>query len=160
MDALLEHICNHVVAGVLYGEASCPRCQGKGTYKDYILGPTGLVVPVLGSDKLKQDILKIFATQSNPFHPDYGSYLFQRLNKSYTPNAVRAAVGTDLRLTIANFMALQESGNSSILPTERITSVVSVVTWTDPADPRRVYGAVVLEVSAGRTVKITTEVVL
>jgi hypothetical protein len=160
VDALLEQSCSHVVNGVLYTLALCPRCQGSGTYKDFALGPTGLVSPVIGSDKLKQDILKIFATPSNPFHPDYRSYLFRRLNKSYTANAARTVVETDLRLTISTFMALQESNNASILSTEKVTGVVSVTTWVDPADPRRVYAAVVLEVEAGRVVKLETNVVM
>ena len=68
------HKCNHILDGVQYEEASCPKCYGMGYYKDIELKASGQMDTVTGKELTKQEVLYLLSMfrGANPLYPNYG----------------------------------------------------------------------------------------
>lgn len=157
MDALLNQQCSHVVEGVLYTLAACPRCLGAGYYKDFAYDALGQIVTVAGSAKLKQEILKTLATTDSPFHPEYGAQLKNRIGKAFDPEVAKAIVKSDILQAVQSFMTIQAEA-PNLIPSEKVRTILEVRTWVLSSEPRRVYGSVVVENEEASPITLDTKV--
>ncbi len=102
----------------------------------------GDVATVVGSAKLKQDILKICLTKvgSNPFNPWYGSLLSRTMIGSNLDQDIIETVGkTQLETAIGTLKSLQGLQSNIIQPVspeEQIAGISDISISRNQVDPR------------------------
>ena len=104
----LKHSCNHYLSGVQYTLDTCSRCLGKGYYFDIKFDAGGLIPQVWDEVKLMQELEKITLTDSNPFHPEYGANLKQRIGQ-VNVEELKAIIQRDLLTTVYNLIKYQKA---------------------------------------------------
>jgi hypothetical protein len=110
----LKHVCNHYLSGIQYTLNTCRRCLGTGYYFDIKFDAGGLVPQVWDETKLIQELEKITLTNSNPFHPDYGINLQQRIGQANT-DELKSVIQRDLLTTVYTYIKYQkEEASKSI----------------------------------------------
>lgn len=133
---------------------------------DIKLSVDGLVEPVTGNTKLRQDILKILLTElgDNKFHPNYGSYIGSlQIGQIADERLVSLDMESSARNAIRNLMSLQraQSKRQGLTPGEIIIDILDVSVSRDQVDPRlyNIYVSVLTqsltEVSNNITVRIS-----
>lgn len=104
----LKHNCNHNLSGVQYTLDTCSRCLGNDYYFDIKFDAGGLVPQVWDEVKLMQELEKITLTDSNPFHPEYGANLKQRIGQ-VNVEELKAIIQRDLLTTVYNLIKYQKA---------------------------------------------------
>jgi phage baseplate assembly protein W len=123
----------------------------------------GVLVTVVDSDKLTQDILKIISTQlgSNPFFPGYGSPINQALVG--TADVVSVGVAEDqLRSSIENLKTLQLQqikNNQTVTPEEQISAIQDVSISQAKDDPRQFFVSITVINAANQRVPVSFAVI-
>ena len=122
------------------------------------LGKTGDIEPVIGINKLSQDIIKILATATgtNLMHRWYGSSIpgslvGSGLKKSILANEIVKSVG----LSIQNLKSLQEQQERAgqvLLPEECIKSVEGIQVMPT-TDPRSVSILITIKTRSGKIIQ-------
>jgi len=104
----LKHTCNHYLSGIQHTLDTCLRCLGKGYYFDIKFDASGLIPQVWDENKLIQELEKITLTDSNPFHPEYGANLKQRIGQ-VNVDELKAIIQRDLLTTVYNLIKYQKA---------------------------------------------------
>lgn len=137
----------------------CRRCQTYGIENDYRIGSSGSPLTVVNEDLLNQSVLKILSTikNSNPFHPEYGTTVIERIGTKATGTTV-GIINEDVTLTLQIFKRLQteQARYQEVTPRERLSSVLSVRTFPSPIDPTVFEVDIVAANASNRPVAITT----
>lgn len=116
----------------------------------------GDLQPVVDTDKLVQDLLKICLTEagSDPMNPWYGSYVSRTLIGSYlTPSITVQVAQSQLQNAIENLKNLQTAQIKSfqmVSPAEQISAILNISIIQNPIDPR-VYQVAVKVLSKALT---------
>jgi len=108
---------------------------------DLSLNSSGLIEPVVGNAKLRQDILKILVTDSgsNPFHPSYGSYLGKlKIGGIADDRIINLDIEKSVRNAVNYLMQLQrsQSQRQSLSAGEVVAELLNVEVSRDENDPR------------------------
>lgn len=108
---------------------------------DLSLNSSGMIEPVVGNAKLRQDILKILVTDSgsNPFHPSYGSYLGKlKIGGIVDDRIINLDIEKSVRNAVNYLMQLQrsQSQRQSLSAGEVVAELLNVEVSRDENDPR------------------------
>jgi phage baseplate assembly protein W len=109
---------------------------------DLQISNTNDIAKVEGSDKLKQDIIKIISTPigSNPLFPWYGSPINQSLiGTAFSSNFISNLASVQLKASLENLQNIQKEqakGNQIVTPQEQIAAVQDVIIQRNTEDPR------------------------
>jgi phage baseplate assembly protein W len=126
---------------------------------DISVGNSGVVNPVIGNAKLKQDILKILLTDvgSNKFHSKYGSFLGKlKIGSTADEQIITLDLEKSARNAINNLMKLQrfQASKQSLSSGEVIVEVLNVFVERSKDDPRA-YN-IIVSVLTGELTELTT----
>lgn len=130
---------------------------------DLSINNAGVIEPVIGNEKLRQDILKILITDSgsNSYHPKYGSFLGKlKIGGFADDRIVSLDIEKSVRNAVEYLMALQkaQSQRQSLSAGEVIAEVLKVGVSRDEVDPRA-YN-VFVSVLTGELTEITTSLAI
>jgi phage baseplate assembly protein W len=130
---------------------------------DLSINNAGVIEPVIGNEKLRQDILKVLITDSgsNRYHPKYGSFLGKlKIGGFADDRIVSLDIEKSVRNAVEYLMALQkaQSQRQSLSAGEVIAEVLKVGVSRDEVDPRA-YN-VFVSVLTGELTEITTSLAI
>lgn len=124
----------------------CLRCLSYGIENDYRAGQDGNYLMVRDDDKLNQDSLKILTTVrgSNPYFPDYGSNLLNRIGIKAVGSGV-STITEDVTRALQLLQRIQDITGKyqALTPKETLQTILSVVTTPSEFDPT-VFGVEVV----------------
>ena len=126
---------------------------------DLIIDKTGVIEPVIGNSKLKQDILKILLTDvgDNKYHKRYGSMLGKiRVGSITDEKIIKLDLEKSVRNALNNLMSLQRSQakRQTLSSGEIISKVLNISIFRDDSDPRA-YN-IMVSVLTGEITEVTT----
>lgn len=114
----------------------CPRCLGSGIVGDMAFDVSGKLVTVTGTEKLKQEVIKILLSDKNinPYHLEYGSNLNELIGGELTEFTLVV-----LQKYINDSMVYLATKQSTLdLPSEeRFLRIESLILNTDASDPTK-----------------------
>jgi hypothetical protein len=127
---------------------------------DLVIGSNGDLATVSGSNKLKQDLLKIALTTvgANPLQPWYGSLVGKTLIGSFVrSDIVFTMAQAQLTNSIENLKSLQNiqvSSGQQVTPDEQIASISNISIIRNTIDPRLIN--VVIQVLSRAFTNVST----
>jgi hypothetical protein len=137
----------------------CRRCRATGIENDVHLAVSGEPITIRNENLLNQGVLKMVITRkgSNPFHPELGSTIIDRIGSKAT-GAVRMSINEDVTRAVMLFQRLQGAQGKvqEISLKERLYSVLSVTTNPGVDDPTVVQTNIVAQNASGQPVFIST----
>jgi|GEM_PF-1942730 len=137
----------------------CRRCLGYGIENDYRVGANGEPSTIENEDLLNQDCLKVLSTvkNSNPFHPEYGTQLLNRIGTKALGTGV-ATINEDVITALTVFQRTQDFAGrwQEITARQRLASVISIDTTPSPFDPTIFEVVIVAANAANVPVVIST----
>jgi len=157
----LKQTCNHNLSGVQYTLNTCPRCLGNGYYFDIKFDAGGLVPQVWDENKLIQELEKITLTDSNPFHPEYGANLKQRIGQ-VNVEELKAIIQRDLLTTVYNLIKYQKaeaSKSPGYFSVYELIDSVDKIEITDLSATELIFAVYVITIH-GKEVQLTGKVLV
>lgn len=137
----------------------CLRCQTFAVENDYRIGASGEPLQISNENLLNQAVLKILETVkgSNPFHPEYGTMLLNRIGIK----AIGAGVTTINEDVVTALSILQQTQEfqgryQEVTSREQLATILAVTTTPSEFDPT-VFEVEIIAANASNTpVTITT----
>lgn len=95
----------------------CPRCYGKNYYFDIFFNKKGQAVTATKSQKLLQECLKVLIDDKlgNPFHPDWGCNIEDRIGEKNVGNINLFKVELSVREAIEYLQKLQQNNQMEFM---------------------------------------------
>lgn len=157
--AFKEQVKSNPILKVTYPAPAsrCPRCAGTRIENDWQFDISGEPIFIEDENLLNQAALKIILTErgSNPYHPEYGSSLINRIG-SKVVGAVTQQLREDV-LAALNQMRIQQREQARyqrVSPKERLYSINAVEVTPHENDPTAFRVFVVVQNASGEPVDL------